>query len=259
MTKNEPCFTKIKTSIRKQFRILLLRARHQCLKIAGKLEELGGEVIIWPLIEIIPQKENAKKISHSFLKGFNTIIFTSSNAVPIFIEALYERKLNQKALSDLQIVAVGPKTKEILKSHGLTVDKTPSRFCSEGILESLDQDLSRSRILIPCAEEPRELLFRELTQKGAYVELLKIYKTVKPKTENISIREGDFVVFTSPSTAHHFFNDESYRQERIIAFCIGNLTASKVQEYLKENIFISKEATENSLIDCIETYLIKKH
>lgn len=258
MKKKDSLVAEIETSLRKPFRILLLRARHQCQSIAAKLEKLGGEVIIRPLIEIIPQKEIAKKITQSFLNEFNKIIFTSSNAIPIFIEALKEKGLNKDALSRLQIIAIGSKTEEVLKSYGLRIDNIPSKFCSEGILELFGEDLSNSRILIPCAEAPRELLFNELTQKGAYVELLKIYRSVKPKTEKISIKDGDLVVFTSPSTAHHFFNDESYHQERIIAFCIGNLTASKVQEYLKENIFVSLEATEAALIHCIENYLIKK-
>lgn len=234
-------------------RIILLRSLEQSNDLKQKLISLGAEVIVLPMIEIVPDLNVLRSIDESFLTDFTSLIFTSANAVNVFFNALKQSKLPLRLIETKEIVAIGPKTKEALHLQGIISCTMPEKFVAEEILNLFPDDLRLKRILIPAAAGARKVLMEGLENRGAHVKMLPIYHNVMPaNTPNVSIENGDFIVFTSPSTANHFFQTNLYSPNKTVkAFCIGDITQKAVSKYLDKNIFVAKAALAESLVECM--------
>jgi uroporphyrinogen III methyltransferase/synthase len=96
-----------------------------------------------------------------------------------------------------------------LQDWKVPVSIVPEDFRAEGLLEVLPRDLSGIRILFPRAETARELLPNELRKRGAHVDIVAVYRTVKSDAtargvrEIFATRKVDCIVFTSSSTVRH--------------------------------------------------------
>jgi uroporphyrinogen III methyltransferase/synthase len=77
-------------------------------------------------------------------------------------------------------------------------------FRAEGLLAAFPENLVGTRMLFPRAEVARELLPDELRGRGATVDVVTVYRTVKALGGNIGeileTERVDCIVFTSPST-----------------------------------------------------------
>jgi uroporphyrinogen III methyltransferase/synthase len=236
-------------------KILLLRGMEQSQELTQELVKLGANVIQCPLIECIPNPVALAQLSRTFLSSFKILIFTSANGVRLFMRGLLDKDLDIRILANKNILAVGPKTKEALKQMGILADAMPHTFCAEGIFDLLKDQVKGEKILIPTATKARSSLPQQLKKQGAYVKVLKIYKNICPKMKRILVDHGDFVIFTSPSTVNRFFNSPFYQQQRIQAFCIGEVTSKEVAKYQVESIQVAQESTIHSLVECICHYV----
>lgn len=239
-------------------RVFVLRSIDQAQKIIEDLSALKLNVIQCPMIEIQPNQKELKCISFSFIKPFTTLIFTSANGVNIFMRNLMDKGMDARVMANKKILAIGPKTYECLKSFGLLPDGMPDTYVAESILGLLNSNLHAEKILIPTAEGARQALPEELKARGAMVNVLKIYNNICPKLKPLVIQDYDLVVFTSSSTADHFFKSKLYRNQHIIAFCIGEITQQSVLKYISNNVYTSLKATSESLVECIKKYLLSK-
>ncbi|MFA6914895.1 MAG: uroporphyrinogen-III synthase [Parachlamydiales bacterium] len=236
-------------------RAIVLRGIDQSQSFLNDLVELGLDVIQCPMIEIIPNKQALKRLTSSFISGFTSLIFTSSNGVTIFFHHLIENEIDIRILANKKIFAVGPKTAESLKLFGLIPDAIPEKFAGDTILKLYSENLQEEKILIPRAKIARQTLPEELKARGAKVCDLSVYRTVSPKLKPIAIQDNDLVIFTSSSTADHFFQSKLYKNQRIVPFCIGDYTRLTVAGYFSGTIYTSDQATAESLTKCIEDYL----
>src|SRR4029077_15029423 len=75
--------------------------------------------------------------SIAVLQRYSCVVFTSQNAVQIFLRALAEAKLDVRALAGKTIAAVGPMTSLALREGGLTPDIMPDRFVAEALLDAI--------------------------------------------------------------------------------------------------------------------------
>ena len=95
------------------------------------------------------------------------------------------------------------------REHGLVPDIVPQDFRAEGVLAALPENLYGTHILFPRAESARDLLPRELRRRGARVDIVTVYRTIRPAPGAISVAETvasekiDCIVFTSPSTIRY--------------------------------------------------------
>ncbi len=236
-------------------RVIVLRGVDQAQEMVEELISLGLDVIHCPMIEIQPNKGPINRITRSFIASFTTLIFTSANGVNVFFHSMLEKGIDVRALANKKFFTVGPKTRDSLISFGFIPDGIPDKFVAESLLDLFHADLKKEKILIPTAAGARAILPEELRGRGARVVVLKIYRTIAPKPRPIEIRDGDLVVFTSSSTAEHFFNSLLYKNQEIISFCIGEITSKAVSKYISENIYISKESTSESLVECIRGWI----
>jgi uroporphyrinogen III methyltransferase/synthase len=80
----------------------------------------------------------------------------------------------------------------------------PERFVAEALVEALaDIDVKGARVLVARAAEARDVLPDALRERGAEVDVISLYETVReqPDTEAIEAAQGaDYVTFTSSST-----------------------------------------------------------
>ena len=84
-----------------------------------------------------------------------------------------------RALANLRLCAIGPRTAQELGTYGLTPDVVPTEFQAEGVIAALAHvGIRGSRILIPRAEVAREILPDQLRELGATVEVIPVYRTI---------------------------------------------------------------------------------
>src|SRR5439155_533494 len=84
-------------------------------------------------------------------------------------------------LGDLQLLAVGPKTKEALARQGMHGVHLPDKFSSLGIADFLStKDLGGKRILLARSSSADNSLGRELAKNGATVATVNLYDSVIP-------------------------------------------------------------------------------
>ncbi|MGH7929707.1 MAG: uroporphyrinogen-III synthase, partial [Candidatus Binatia bacterium] len=193
-------------------RIVITRARSQAAGLVRALEELGGEAIEFPTIEIEPAAD-PRPLDEAIqnINRYDWLIFTSANGVDIFFDRMAHFNGNAHPLGGIQCAAIGPETAKRLEAAGVKNCVVPATFKAEGILDMLrPEDMTSKRVLIPRAAKAREVLPETLRHWGAKVNVVETYRTAVPKTDPHKLKEKlrrraiDMVTFTSSSTVTNF-------------------------------------------------------
>jgi uroporphyrinogen III methyltransferase/synthase len=241
-------------------RILVTRARAQASEFADLLEANGAEVIQFPIIKIHPIDIDSAYI-HS-INDYNWIIFTSVNAVEIFYERLRENGKDTRAFGMSKICAVGPKTVDALNRIGIQPDFVPSHARGGAIAPEME-DVQGKKILLPRAKIATADLPKGLREKGAFVDDVPLYDTIKVASENQDEIEADllngridFVTFTSSSTVTNFLEMfPTHAPAALLAdvkvAVIGPTTQKTALEYGVQVDVVAKEASVESLVKSI--------
>ena len=192
-------------------RIIVTRARAQASDFAECLESYGAEVIQFPTIETQPIPDNAaldRAIAQ--LATYNWVIFTSVNAVQYFYRHLRENGKDARSLGNARICAVGQKTVAALDQIGIHADYVPSQYRGVVLAAELE-GVAGQKILLPCASIAADDLPNGLRDRGAIVDTIPIYETIKVGAEGretleVDLHNGriDMVTFTSSSTVTNF-------------------------------------------------------
>jgi uroporphyrinogen-III synthase len=233
-------------------RIFVLRAAEQSRELANALTVLGAEVITYPVLQFEPIPAGLEIMTVSFLTPFDQIIFTSSNAVRFAMEAIDEQ--SKAIIRTKEIYAVGPATASAVIAHECGKVSVPLvEYSAQGLLEMLPKNLNKSRILIPAAAKANPELEECLILRGAKVQVLRIYQTVKPASyPEISLFDGDMILFTSPSTVEHFFQSPAYSEQNIVSVCIGKTTRHALEQH-GQNPLLARDATIDGIIEALMT------
>ncbi len=160
-------------------RVVVTRAREEAGELAARLEALGHEVEICPLIEIEPVGPEEIDVS-----GYDWVVVTSANGA---------RELGQRMRGRPgRIAAIGPRTAAALPEKP---DLVPSVSTQEGLLADLPRPAGR--VLFAGAEGARRLLADELR-----ADFVPLYKTTELRPSDFP--SADLVVLASPSAAHAY-------------------------------------------------------
>ncbi|BCA53673.1 Porphyrin biosynthesis protein HemD [Nitrospira sp. KM1] len=249
-------------------RVLLTRPKEQAHEFARLLTAFGAETIEVPVIQIIPPPTwTIVDQAISRLQAYHWLIVTSVNGVRPFMDRLRAAGKDVRALGHLRICAIGPRTADALATYGLTADLIPAEYQAEGILASLsEQEMKGKRILIPRAEIAREILPQQLSQMGAQVDVVPVYRTIAPGEDANPLaplfedRKVDVVTFTSSSTVRNFVEliggrDEARRLTvNAIVGCIGPVTAQTAEECGLTVTIMPPENTVPALAEAIVKY-----
>jgi uroporphyrinogen III methyltransferase/synthase len=217
-------------------RIVVTRARAQVSRLAGTLRSLGAEVIELPAIRIEPRLDTPEvRDAVAAIGTYALICLTSPNGVRLLFEALGAHGLDARALANATVAAIGPGTAAALAERGVIADIVPERYVAESLAAALEQvDVAGRPVLIARASEARELLPQALADRGANVDVVALYETVRedPDPEAIAAAQSaDYVTFTSSSTVRNLLaavGDRFPRSARIVS--IGPVTSETARE-----------------------------
>jgi len=224
-------------------KILITRARDQSGGFANQLKKIGAEVIEFPTIEMVaPIRWGEVDRAMDRLKSYDWIIFTSANGVGFFWQRLAERRKLHPFPASLKVCAIGPATALQLKEKGVSVHYVPEKFVAESILEGFEKMFVKGkRILLARAKKARDILPKGLRKMGADVDVVAVYRTVRPRGGSKKLQkllaEGkiDVITFTSSSTVNHFaelLKTENLKKllMGVAIACIGPVTARTAKE-----------------------------
>ncbi|HEX6665410.1 MAG TPA: uroporphyrinogen-III C-methyltransferase [Solirubrobacterales bacterium] len=186
-------------------RVVVTRARAQASGLAATLRGLGAEVIELPAIRIEPQLEAAEvREAAAAIGEYALVCLTSPNGVRLLFEALAAAGRDSRALAGATVAAIGPGTARALAEHGIAADVVPERFVAEALVEALaGVEVKGRRVLVARAAEARDVLPDALRERGAEVDVVALYETVREQPQEAAIEAAqgaEYVTFTSSST-----------------------------------------------------------
>jgi uroporphyrinogen III methyltransferase / synthase len=189
-------------------RVLVTRPAHQAAEFAAALWEAGAEPIVAPTIAIGPPSDpQPARDAVARIRDYAWLAFTSRNGVDAFFDRLGELGRDARALGDVKVAAIGPKTAEALAARGIRADVIPAEYVNEAIAaELLARTAPGDRVLIFRAEEAREVLPQTLRDSGRSVDVVAAYATRIVEDPELAAKteRADIVTFTSTSTVAGF-------------------------------------------------------
>lgn len=246
-------------------RILVTRPKLQAPAFSDLITAAGGEAVECPTIEIVPPEDwGPLDRALQRLSTYNWLIFTSVNGIAPFMTRLLESQRDVRALAGLTMCCIGPRTAEALSAYGLRADVIPEEFQAEGILEALDgRPVRGMNVLIPRALVAREILPEQLRTRGATVDVVPVYRTIRPAVATDRLREQlrtraiEIISFTSSSTVRNFVELFASREEMLqlvgesTVACIGPITAATAREVGLTVHVMASQNTIPALADAI--------
>jgi uroporphyrinogen III methyltransferase/synthase len=241
--------------------ILITRAASQSQPLHHALEQAGARVLECPAMEIAPVDDwSDVDRAISALASYDLLIFTSGNAVDLFMQ----RVLDAGISSEVPIAVIGAATAEKLARWNLTASLVPDTFRAEGLLELLPENMSGKRVLFPRAETAREILPEEMRRRGAVVDVVTVYRTVKSAEGLKDLRallaseRVDAIVLTSPSAVRFVVetlgSDLTTSLQGVAIAVIGPVVADTVAAVGLKVDIQSDKATITELVDKIRGY-----
>ena len=252
-------------------RIVVTRSRAQASVLSRGLRRLGADVLELPTIEVAPPEDTGPLDGAlRALDTYDYAMFTSANAVARVRERLLEIGLDARSFAGTRICAIGEATAASLRQMGLAADVVPETFTAEGLLDALSaEDMGGRRVLIPRAREAREVLPEGLRGRGATVDVVEAYRTVRPDVEGGTARrafdalvagEAELVTFTSSSTVRNLAElvgaDTFEAVVRIPAASIGPITTRTARELGFNVVTEAEPHTVAALVESIRDYFV---
>ncbi len=247
--------------------ILITRAREQSGEFTASLQKSGAEVIEFPTIEIVPPL-SWKQVDEAILRlgTYNWIIFTSANGVIFFWQRLREKRRLDRLPRSLKVCAIGPATANQLEERDVSVRLVPREFIAESIVEAFGKrGIKGKRILLARAKKARDVLPKGLKKLGAEIDVIEVYRTVKPKGVSKKLiallenRKIDVIAFTSSSTVNHFAEplkgDLKKILKGIVIACIGPVTAETARSRGIKVSIQPRKYTIPGLVQSIARYI----
>lgn len=216
-------------------RIVVTRARHQSRELTCLLEEVGAEVVEFPVIQIAEPTDRRPLVEAFACVGeYDWLVLTSVNGAQRFFEEFLAEGHDIRELAGVGVAAIGPATAGVVVARGIRVAAQPSEYRAEALLEALG-DVSGKRVLLARAEAAREILPDQLRKRGADVDVIALYRTVLPDVASGvgTLEDVDMITFTSSSTVTNFDRLCNGKGAEILARCavaaIGPITARTLE------------------------------
>jgi uroporphyrinogen III methyltransferase / synthase len=186
-------------------RVVVTRARAQASGLAATLRGLGAEAIELPAIRIEPRLEaDEVREAAAAIGEYAFVCLTSPNGVRLLFEALDAAGRDSRALAGATVAAIGPGTARALAERGVAADVVPERFVAEALVEALaGVEVAGRRVLVARAAEARDVLPDALRERGAEVDVVALYETVREQPAEAAVeaaQSAEYVTFTSSST-----------------------------------------------------------
>jgi uroporphyrinogen-III synthase len=244
---------------------VVTRAPAQSKELRERLEELGAEVVLLPLVRFL-EPENTSDLDRAIrsLEKVDWLVFTSANAVTFFLGRC--RALGCWPTGKFgKIAAVGSATRLALEKEGLRASLVPVEFSGEALAAELSGAIAGKSVLLPRSDRAGEELPSMLRGFGAKVTEVVAYRTAGAETfdrsliEAICSGQADAVTFFSPSAFREFQNllgpDVLAKWNSRVAFAaVGPVTAEAIRSAALPVAIEADEATADSLVAALERH-----
>jgi uroporphyrinogen III methyltransferase/synthase len=246
--------------------VLVTRTREQAHSLVEPLEALGAEVLTMPVLRTIdPDDWSPVDAAIATIGAYDWVIFTSTNAVDRFLHRFRELHGDYDALASTCMAAVGSATAHRMRSEGFPPELVPEDFRAEGLIaEFAELDTEKCRhVLIPRAEEAREVLPDALRAMGCDVDVVVVYRTVPEAPDpavitRLRTHKVDVVTFTSGAIAGAFLSaissaglDADDVMKKMHVASIGPITSEALRALGYEADVEATESTMGSLVEAV--------
>lgn len=243
-------------------KIIVTRARHQASVLSQSIEELGGEPLEFPVIDIAqPSDPSLLCQAIKEINQFSWIVFTSVNGVEAFFAEFGKQGKDIRELAGIDLAAIGPATQTALEKRGLRVSFVPEEYKAERIAEGLTgKIIAGQKILLPRAEEARMVLPETLQASGAEVWDIPAYQTILGDADKAQLQRLlqekaiDAVTFTSSSTVRNFIrllDGELALLRGVKTYSIGPITSKTARELGLDIHYEAAEYTIDGLLQAL--------
>ena len=236
-------------------KVLVTRSRDQASELSELLRRYGAEPIEFPVIKISPP-ESFEELDAALerIEDYDWLLFTSANGVRAVMDRLRKLGRDVRWLKGPKVGAIGPKTAEAIECLGIKVDFVPKEFVAEAVVREFPDDPAGKRILIPRAQEAREVIPEKLQELGAQVDVVTCYQTQSggsdgsDMSDRIQSGEIDIITFASSSTVKSFAERIPKVPEGVIIACIGPITAQTSESLGLKPDVVAEEYTIEGLV-----------
>ncbi len=233
-------------------RIVVTRAQPQAGMFAEELRRRGADAIELPVIEFAPSPDPARLSRAAAEVGrYQWVVFTSPNGVARFFEELRDAR----SLAGVQVAAIGPVTAAALAERNVVADLVPGRFIAEALLEAMPP--GPGRVLIPRAEQARDVLPEGLAAAGWDVDVVPAYRTVACTPEpdaQARLSDAEAITFTSSSTVSNFVDAYGTDMVPEVVATIGPITTATARNLGLEVVVEATEHTIGGLTAALEDF-----
>jgi len=184
-------------------------------------------LVHYPIIKTVPLPIPAHILDD--MDDYTHVLFTSKNAVAIFLQTFKNPDLKKKKL-----IAIGKSTAAKLAQERYAPDFVAPEESQEGVIDLLrPQDLSEAYILYPRSSLARKKLENFLIEQGVRHQICDLYETVFQKPEPVPDLNGfSEIIFTSPSTVKSFRALFGAIPSGKKLTCIGPITEEELKKLL---------------------------
>jgi len=221
---------------------------------ASRIEELeifrkeGFEVLHAPLLDTVVDEREVKRFENA---EFDVAIVTSKTAVDVLEKYDLVKKLKGK-----KVVAIGSKTAEKLRNHGIECE-LPKKFDSESVAKEFRDKLFGLKIALLRSDKGDPVLL-----SVGDAEEFRLYKIIPKKgDEQVKIVkkvcEGDvdFAVFSSRMMVRTFFDlcrELKLGKPRCRVIAIGPPTKRELEKFGVESL-IPEEYTFDGVLELLKS------
>ncbi|QBK26405.1 uroporphyrinogen-III synthase [Ureibacillus thermophilus] len=235
---------------------ILLTGTKKTQSIVERIEELGGEAVLCPLIQTKEADNSDDEERLAACQNYDWLIFTSQNGVEFFWKKIKRIQFNSTQIS-CKIAAVGEKTAELLKRYGFNVHFMPSVYSADTFIKEFPSVSGSS----PKCLFIRGQLAKDTLKKGLPfpIDEWTVYQTIENKEsvkqliETIESSKQPIIIFASPSAVDcfHKYVAPKVGWERAKIACIGHITKGAVEKYGAHVTYFPATYTMQSVIDAI--------
>ena len=213
---------------------------------------MGWNPLILHTVELKPREESEifRELARVLTNGpVDWLVLMSPNGAHLLFSILKSHgNLLPSALGDLNVLAVGPKTREALTKQGILGVHLPNNFSSKGVADFLSANgIEGKRVILARSFAADKSLAIELSKNGALVETLNLYDSALPYdatsfrrfVDRIEKNQIQAVLFTSSLSASNLFlmsknkggpDDLAFRLCKLRVGAIGPVTAQRLIE-----------------------------
>jgi uroporphyrinogen III methyltransferase/synthase len=249
-------------------RVAITRTGEQSASFARALLERGAEPVYASTIAIVPPDDPAPAdAAIGALASFAWVVFTSQNGVDAIFARFAACDMDARALGNARVAAIGERTAERLRAHGINADAVPETFVAESVARAvIDRSSAGDRVLVYRAQEARDVLPAMLEEAGLCVTIAPAYKTIVPSDPGFAekIARADVLTFTSASTVRGYVELLGGESSAVRAArgkcvaCIGPITARAASDAGLNVDVVAERYTTHGLLEALDRHFAQR-